>query len=280
MIEKNILLQEFKNGLWFDEIGQKYGVSGRTIRIWCNNYNIDLPRKNKKKDKQKFKCKRCGKEYYTTKHEGYCSVSCWKLDTEEIDTDFLNTENEIGLKIQELRKQRLSYSEIASKLNIAKSTVNYYCCSNSKKLCTKRAHKFEWKYIFIRKIDEFKTKISGNPVSMGLDWNKKFRSSCSRFRLKNMNTTKFTYKEALEHLGGTLTKCYLTGREINILKDDYCLDHIIPASKGGTNDLDNMGITIPIVNASKSNMTVEEYLALCKEVLEYNGYKVEKINEL
>lgn len=95
-----------------------------------------------------------------------------------------------------------------------------------------------------------------------------------------MNATKFTYKEALEHLGGTLTKCYLTGREINILKDDYCLDHIIPASKGGTNDLDNMGITIPIVNASKSNMTVEEYLALCKEVLEYNGYKVEKINGL
>jgi CRISPR/Cas system Type II protein with McrA/HNH and RuvC-like nuclease domain len=88
---------------------------------------------------------------------------------------------------------------------------------------------------------------------------------------------KFTYQDALKHLGGTTTKCYLTGRIINILEDDYCLDHIVPVSKGGTNDLKNMGITIPIVNASKSNMTVEEYLNLCKEVLEYNGYKVEKL---
>ena len=92
-----------------------------------------------------------------------------------------------------------------------------------------------------------------------------------------MNDKKFTYKDALEYLGGTLTKCYLTGRDINIFKDDYHFDHIIPACKGGTNDLNNLGITIPIANISKATMTLEEYLDLCKEVLEYHGYKVEKL---
>lgn len=48
-------------------------------------------------------------------------------------------------------------------------------------------------------------------------------------------------------------------------------------SKGGTNDLSNLGITIPIANYSKSDLTVEEYLELCKKVLEHYGYTVNKI---
>lgn len=37
-----------------------------------------------------------------------------------------------------------------------------------------------------------------------------------------------------------------------------------------------MGLTCVQANSSKSDMTVDEYLALCKEVLEYNGYTVTK----
>lgn len=45
----------------------------------------------------------------------------------------------------------------------------------------------------------------------------------------------FGYKEALEHIGGLQTKCYLTGRAINIENsEEYELDHIIPVSKGGS----------------------------------------------
>jgi len=91
-----------------------------------------------------------------------------------------------------------------------------------------------------------------------------------------MNKTNFTYKEALEHIGGTKTKCYLTGRDIDLLKDDYCLDHIIPVCKGGSNDLDNLGITCPEANYSKAALTLDEYLNLCKEVLTHFGYKVIK----
>ena len=75
---------------------------------------------------------------------------------------------------------------------------------------------------------------------------------------------------------GTKTKCYLTGTPIDLEKDDYCFDHIIPVSKGRSNDLSNLGITTPAANYSKSDLTVEEYLNLCKLVLEHHGYTVNK----
>ena len=87
---------------------------------------------------------------------------------------------------------------------------------------------------------------------------------------------KYTYKEALAHLGGLQTKCYLTGTPINLETDSYCLDHILPVSKGGTNELDNMGITIPSANAAKSDLQLEEFFNLCKLILENNGYTVTK----
>ena len=49
----------------------------------------------------------------------------------------------------------------------------------------------------------------------------------------------YTYHDALKHLGGTQLKCYLTGIPINILEDDYQLDHILPVSKGGINKYGN-----------------------------------------
>ena len=87
---------------------------------------------------------------------------------------------------------------------------------------------------------------------------------------------KFSYHDALKHIGGLNCKCYLTGRSIDITVDNYHFDHIIPLSKGGTCELSNLGITCPEANLSKTNLTVDEYLALCKEVLEYNGYTVTK----
>lgn len=114
---------------------------------------------------------------------------------------------------------------------------------------------------------------------MCLDWNKKFRTAVSRFKNVNMEQNElleYSYHDALEHLGGMKTKCYLTGKEIDIETDDFNLDHIIPLDKGGSNELSNMGITIPEANASKTNLTVEEYLDLCKSVLENFVYTVTK----
>lgn len=68
----------------------------------------------------------------------------------------------------------------------------------------------------------------------------------------------YTYHDALKHLGGTSLKCYLTGTPINILTDDYQLDHILPVSKGGTNELSNMAIATIEANQMKGGLTNEE----------------------
>ena len=91
-----------------------------------------------------------------------------------------------------------------------------------------------------------------------------------------METSKYSYQDAIEYLGGTKVRCYLTGKEIDIEKDEFNLDHIIPVSKGGNNELENMAVVTPEANAAKTNLTVEEYLDLCKSVLENFGYTVTK----
>lgn len=65
-------------------------------------------------------------------------------------------------------------------------------------------------------------------------------------------------EDALKHLNGPYTKCYLTGIDIDMTKDDYQLDHILPTSRGGTNELSNLGITCPEVNQMKGGLTNEE----------------------
>lgn len=91
-----------------------------------------------------------------------------------------------------------------------------------------------------------------------------------------MPTKNYTYKDVIKYFGGTTVNCALTGRKIDILKDPYCIDHIIPVAKGGTNELENMAIVVPEANAAKSDLTNEEFVALCKEVCEHFGYEVKK----
>ena len=58
---------------------------------------------------------------------------------------------------------------------------------------------------------------------------------------------------------GTLT-CYLCEKPINFGKDH--LEHRIPLSRGGDNNLNNLAISCNICNQHKYNKTEEEYLAV------------------
>lgn len=243
-LELKTQLEQFVNqGLTKQEIANKYGISVSTLYKWFKTLNIQ----------------------YTIKTQ---------LNV------FINPTSDLGNKIVELRKQGKSFNEIKNILNCSKGTISYYCSPNQKDKIAIRKTKYAWKNSFFHRVAAFKSRIYKIPSRKILkDWNLKIRLATSGFKHKFDHNimTKYTYKDVIDHIGGLKTKCYLTGRPIDITVDDYALDHIIPASKGGSNELDNLGITCPIVNLSKSNMTVEEYLALCKEVLEYNGYKVEKI---
>lgn len=88
---------------------------------------------------------------------------------------------------------------------------------------------------------------------------------------------KFGYKDVLnKYNNSTKVKCYLTGDEIDLTKDDYSLDHILPISRGGSCELDNLGITTYLANLAKTSMTEDEFVELCKKVLIHHGYEVNK----
>lgn len=77
---------------------------------------------------------------------------------------------------------------------------------------------------------------------------------------------------------GDNPKCYLTGEPINIWKTNtYNFDHIKPLSQGGESTLDNLGICTKEANMAKHDKTPEQFFELCVKILQYNGYKVEKL---
>ncbi len=59
--------------------------------------------------------------------------------------------------------------------------------------------------------------------------------------------------------------CPFTGQKLTI--DNMSVDHIIPKSKGGLNIPSNIRLTLKSVNVARSNMTDNEFLSLCKDVV-------------
>ena len=47
-------------------------------------------------------------------------------------------------------------------------------------------------------------------------------------------------------------------------------------SRGGTNEISNCGITIPVANQMKTDMTVPELLDMCEKILRNFNYKIIK----
>lgn len=68
--------------------------------------------------------------------------------------------------------------------------------------------------------------------------------------------------------------CYLTGTKIDLTdSQSYEFDHIIPKSRGGKNDLNNLGLCTRTANRCKTNLTPEEFLELCKQVVRHHENK-------
>ena len=279
-----LLQKEFDSGLWHIEIGKKYNVSSRTIYEYVKKWNLNVPRKNKKKEIVKFVCKDCGKEFTKLEPEGICWKCKQKRDALSNEMPVDGTSNSKYLKdVLELRAKGFSYKQIAEELGCNKSTVSYLLSNKTREELKARVENLKeqeyWKYELLKQLSDFKRRVKGSGRAlMSKDWNKKLRTSVSRFKLSIPTELmkNYGYKEVLEHFGGTTVTCELTGRTIDLTKDDYNIDHIIPVARGGSNELENMAFTIPDANAAKHEMTNEEFVALCKEICEHFGYTVIK----
>lgn len=69
-------------------------------------------------------------------------------------------------------------------------------------------------------------------------------------------------------------RCIYTGKigKVDVPKDDpkrISLDHNIPKSRGGSNDISNARPVLKRVNDMKGNMSQDEFIELCREIVDY-----------
>jgi len=64
-------------------------------------------------------------------------------------------------------------------------------------------------------------------------------------------------------------RCALTGRELT--PEVASVDHRMPVTRGGGFGADNLWLVHEAVNRAKGTMTADEFIALCVEVVSYQG---------
>lgn len=185
--------------------------------------------------------------------------------------------------ILKLRAEGKSYNEIQKLLGCSKGTIAYHCGSGQKDKTKKRQNKRR-KNVLLAKTETFKYKKKKE--TFDTTKNSKYRKdvveSIRKFQKRDNDVkrsvnkdieTTFTWEDVVEKYGEN-TFCYLSGEKINLFDTNYQLDHIIPASRGGSNCFSNLGITHKVINQMKGDLTPEELIDWCSKILIFNGYKI------
>lgn len=159
-------------------------------------------------------------------------------------------------KILELREKGYSYSKIRNEIGCSNSVISYHLGVGQKEKAYARVKKQRQLYPWLHKQEHF----------------------IEKYKEKNLtyNSVYFDRKKLKEYLS-SIKVCYLSGRTIDINNvASYEFDHIHPVAKGGDSTFTNLGIATPEANRAKADLTVKEFIDLCKDVLVNFGYKVTK----
>jgi 5-methylcytosine-specific restriction endonuclease McrA len=190
-----------------------------------------------------------------------------KWDTENINIVVKPNNNDISTQIAKLKIEGFSNSEIAKKLGIARSKVYYHSNPEYRALKIYQNKKRKNSHTYISKLITFTTKTK---INNRTETNNKYQiySKIYGFTEGKMS---FDYKDIINKFGEK-PKCYLTGVEIDIDKPKtFSFDHKIPRSRGGENSLENLGICTSDANQAKRDKTPEEFIELCKMVVNHNS---------
>jgi len=186
----------------------------------------------------------------------------------------------LGPKINALRKQGLSYKDIQNTLKCSIGTISYHLGKGQKeKTKQRRKNVSRLTYIHVKRTNTFTSrkpktqrKLNPTPTLTHRQMSKAISAKASKFQ-KN---AAFNYKDVHAKYGDHF-QCALTGRPLSWNNpQEYEYDHILPIARGGTACLDNLQIVCTDANRAKNDLTEEEFLDLCKEVVLHAGYKVWK----
>ena len=64
-------------------------------------------------------------------------------------------------------------------------------------------------------------------------------------------------------------RCFFSGETVN--RQDASIDHVVPLSKGGKHEVDNLELVHAAVNRMKGTLTAEEFVAWCVKVAVHSG---------
>ena len=178
--------------------------------------------------------------------------------------------------ILRLRKAGKTYSQIQKALGCSKSTISYHCGDGSEKKRVLKSVKN--RKPICKKVSSFKSRCSRSNYKSFRAKLKNFKKRSTSNSDKNRTNTivnnivkNYTCKDVVEKIGDNPI-CYLTGKLINLdHPETYNLDHIIPASRGGTNDLENLGICLKEANQAKGDLLLEELYDLCDAILSWRN---------
>lgn len=82
---------------------------------------------------------------------------------------------------------------------------------------------------------------------------------------------KFSVKDRMDVYRKTEGHCYLCGEFVDF--DSFEVEHNIPISKGGTNDLDNLYCSCPTCNAIKRDIYPQEFMEKISQIFMYQMEK-------
>lgn len=94
-----------------------------------------------------------------------------------------------------------------------------------------------------------------------------------RWRWKRLTIhTKLTAAELESMWNEQQGLCGLTGRQLDF--DTAHLDHIVPRTRGGSDERGNLRWTTKEANEAKGNLLDEEFMLLCTQIAEYIGRRL------
>lgn len=162
---------------------------------------------------------------------------------------------EIVVKFRE-ENPDMGYVPMSLALGIPMSTIRYYLQKGGPQ----------------RQMEKMEVYRAKNKLKTSLD----YRIKSFKKRSKTPIQKDFNYFDVLKKFGEK-PKCYITGQVFEWNDTHlYHFDHIIPVSRGGSGELENLGIVAKNINSMKLDLTVEELIQKCIDIATYNGYLVVK----
>jgi 5-methylcytosine-specific restriction endonuclease McrA len=159
--------------------------------------------------------------------------------------------------ILRLREQGLTYRQIQTELGCSTSTISYHLSDEQKEKNSIR-QKNRRNDAIISKFERFRDRVQTS-------------SALKAVTERAVKFGRISLDEVREIVLVT-THCYLCGLEIDYVDySSYHFDHIVPTALGGTNTIENLGITHAQCNLMKSGMSLDDFLDRCYDILKHQG---------